>query len=169
MGRKRDAHPKAQIIKEQKEAARLLDVTDRQLRNWRREDDFPDCSSGYDLAAIREWRDRHERTGSAERDAASKLQTALKREKLEQEQIKTEEARLRLAEKQGTLIDRATVELAIAEILTKHGEWCTQLPDILRGKCCKQCRERVPPSLAAELDTRRNDLANALANLRSSS
>jgi hypothetical protein len=165
---KRKREPPQTIVVEQKEAARLLGVTDRTLRTWSRKPGFPDFSGGWRIEEIKAWAEQNTRAGSDEWHDAQQLQLALKAEQLEQQRAKTVLVLLDVAEREKRLIDRATVELVIAELLTKHGDWCTQLPDILRGKCCKQCRERVPQSLSDELNTRRNDLASDLAGLRSS-
>lgn len=42
-------------------AAAELKVTPRSLRDWAKKPGFPDCSKGYDLTAIRAWRDSRRR------------------------------------------------------------------------------------------------------------
>jgi hypothetical protein len=155
----------ASIVKEQIEAARLLGVTDRSLRTWMRDPGFPDCSAGYDIAAIKTWQDANRRAGSDAREQAQQLQLALKREKVAQEAIKTQQMERKLEELEGGLLPRRTIELALATVLTKHGDWCDQLPDLIRGECCKSCRKRIPDSLQTELDERRKALATELQNL----
>jgi DNA-binding transcriptional MerR regulator len=156
-----------QIVSEQKQAAKALGISDRALRLWMREASFPDVSRGYDLAAIRAWRETNKRAGSEAREQAQQLHLALKKEKVAQEAIKTAQMERKLAEQEGELLPRETLELAIATIGTKSGDCQDQMPDILRGVCCKTCRDRVSERLKKELDRWRTDLVEALATLRS--
>ena len=63
------APPEPKIVREQKEAARLLGITDRGLRDWMKKPGFPDWSAGYDVDAIRAWADDLRLKGSLESEA----------------------------------------------------------------------------------------------------
>jgi hypothetical protein len=167
MAKKKPPDAEPQIVAEQKQAAKALGISDRALRLWMREASFPDVSRGYDLAAIRAWRETNKRSGSEAREQAQQLHLALKKEKVAQEAIKTAQMERKLAEQEGELLPRETQELAIAQIGTKSGDCLDQMPDLIFGACCKNCRERVAKRLKEELDRWRSDLAESLKNLRS--
>ena len=164
---RKTSKPKPTLIREQKEAARALGTSDRNLRLWLREPTFPDCAAGYDLAAIKQWRDENKRAGSEARQDAHDLQTALKREKLVEAEIKNQQSRLKLAEREGELLPRETLERALSMIATKACDGLDQLPDLIRGECSKKDRDRVAARLKKELDKWRTDLSTELESLRS--
>ncbi|HEX4070865.1 MAG TPA: hypothetical protein VHX68_06830 [Planctomycetaceae bacterium] len=166
MGRRKREPPQT-IVKEQKEAARILGTTDRSLRNWMRDPSFPDWSSGYPIEQIKAWAEEHRRTGSDAREQAQKLQLALKEEKVAEAQIRNEQRRLELAKQQGELLPRETVERALSLIATRATDILDQMPDIIRGVCSKKDQDRVARRVQQELDKWRIDLANALQSLGS--
>lgn len=155
------AEPKP-VLLNQVEAARALGITDRQLRNWRNEADFPDCSGGYDVAVISAWRDKHCLSGSAGQLDMAEVKLAREREQLEIDRIKRARESLKLEAEEKELLPRRSWELFAATLLTNLGDWCEQLPDILAGVCTDDCREGVRERLAGELDDRRRDLREEL-------
>lgn len=151
------------IIIEQKEAARVLGVTDRTLREWRTDHpDFPDCSAGYDTDAITAWRDAHAKKGSETDSAMLKLKLAQKAEELKQARIETQTKEHKLKVTEGELLPRPAYELFLATILASHADWCEQLPDLLAGDCCKKCKKSLAERVKKELDRRREQLAEDL-------
>lgn len=150
--------PTPQIVREQKEAARLLGITDRGLRDWMKKPGFPDWSAGYNVDAIRAWADDLRLKGSLESEAEAEIHRQLEIEKLEQERIKTLQLRHKLAVQEHELLPRRGWELFAATLMTSLGDWCEQLPDIIAGVCTDDCREGVRKRLADELDDRRDDL-----------
>jgi transposase-like protein len=169
LARKRTATPPAepQPVADQTTAAKLLGVTPRTLRNWR---DNPACPRfpPYDLAALREFQRVHELGGSATRAEATDLQLAIKQETLKQEELKTLRMEHDLAEREGELLPRATEELAIATILTAHGDALDQVPDVVAGRVPKKVRPLVRDAVKSELDRCREDLAAQLNQLPAS-
>jgi hypothetical protein len=154
-----DVTPKpSRIVIEQKEAARILGITDRQLRNWKDLPGFPSWEAGWDLDAITRWRDEEGKKGSLENDARKDLRNQLDLEELEQSKLKTIRERRRLELEEKELLPRRGVELFASTVLTSLGDWCEQLPDIIAGACSKDCRETVRARLEQELDDRRRDL-----------
>lgn len=109
---------KPNLVPEQTEAARLLGVSTRTLRNWMDVAGFPDCSSGYDLRQIREWRDEQQKKGSLpdeKRLEDNARQHAAKTRSLEAKAVLDE---LALAEKQGLLVPRDLVIELLAVLAT---------------------------------------------------
>lgn len=157
------ADPPKPVLLNQVEAARALGITDRQLRNWRNEADFPDCSAGYDVAVISAWRDKHCLSGSAGQLDMAEVKLAREREQLEIDRIKRAREALKLEAEEKELLPRRSWELFAATLLTNLGDWCEQLPDILAGVCTDDCREGVRERLARELDDRRRDLREELS------
>lgn len=151
----------ARVI-EQQEAARRLGVTARALRDWIREPDFPDIDAGYDLDAIRAWRNAHQKKGSPASDTQKKLKLASEGEKLKQAQIKTKRDQLNLQEREGELLPRAAWERFAATLLSSLADAADQLPDLIGGDCCPKCKKKVPPRLLKELDRLREQLAEDL-------
>lgn len=142
----------------QKQAAEQLGVTDRALRDWMHKPGFPDWSAGYDVDAIRAWADELRLKGSIESEADADLRRKLEVEKLEQERIKTQQLRHKLAVQEGELLPRRAWELFAATVLTSLGDWCEQLPSIIAGVVPAAHRDGVRKRLAQELDDRRKDL-----------
>src|SRR3990167_1956606 len=151
------------IVAEQKEAADKLGVTERTLRDWREQHpDFPDCSAGYDLDAITAWRDRLAKKGSDRGTQMQTLKVARAAEALKRDKIRTRKEELHLQEQEKELLPRPSYELFLANILSGLADWCEQLPDLLAGECCKKCKKAIGPRIKAELDRRREQLAEDL-------
>lgn len=153
------------VIQQQVEAADILDVSARTLRDWSRLPGFPDCSTGYDTDAIQRWRQDNERKGSESDSTSKKLKLALLAEKLKQASVETKLASLKLETAEGTLIPRKGVELTAQVILSSLSEWCDQLPDLISGILPKKHRQVVANELKRELDKRRVELAAELRSL----
>lgn len=158
------------LIEQQTEAAARLKVTTRTLRDWRLVEGFPNCDAGYDLEAIQAWRRENERKGSESADAGKKISLGIKAEKLRQMQLRTKRDQLDLEAKEATLLPRKAVEQTAAEILSRLGDWCEQLPDLIAQICPnKRSAEKVRAYLKKELDKRREQMAHALKSLPSGS
>lgn len=80
------------------EAAVALGVSERTLDRWRIEDGFPVSENGYDIDAIKDWRDaRHLREASASREQDS-LEQSIRELKLKALQSKNRLLQLRIEE-----------------------------------------------------------------------
>lgn len=151
------------IVKEQKEAAQILDVTPRTIRDWREaHPDFPDCSNGYDTDAIEAWRQKLAKKGSEEGEQIRKVKLALGLEALKRERIATRRDENRLKAEEGEYLPRPTYELFGANLLSGLADWCEQIPDLIAGQCCKKCAKTIGERLKKELDRRREQLAEDL-------
>lgn len=151
------------IVQEQKEAAEKLNVTARTIRDWRDQHaDFPDCSRGYDVDAIRAWIDRLAKKGSDRGTQMLTIKLARAAEALKRDKIRTRKEDLALQVQEGELLPRPGYELFLANILSGLADWCEQLPDLLAGECCKKCKPALGPRIKAELDRRREQLADDL-------
>lgn len=153
------------LISHQVEAAEQLGITPRSLRNWIEEPGFPDCSAGYDVAAIRAWREAHERKGSEPEVATKRLKLALLAEKLKQAQIETRQSQLTLESKEKTLLPRQAIERSAAVILSGLVDACEQIPDLAAGLVSKKDQAKVRAFLKRELDEMRRRIAADLRAL----
>ena len=95
--------------------------------------------------------------------AATKVNLEIRAEQLKQLRIKTENEQLKLQEREGELLARRSWELFAATILTNFGDAADQLPDLVRGICCKKCATKLAKRLKIELDNMRNATADELA------
>lgn len=152
------------IVIEQKEAARILGVSPRTIRDWMRDypNEVPDTSAGYDIDAWKSFRAAHGKKGSPDGQAMRKLKLARAAEALKRDKLKTRHEELDLDVKESGLLPRQSFELFLANILSQHADWCEQLPDIIGGSCCKKCKKTIPAALKKELDRRREQLAEDL-------
>lgn len=153
------------IVAQQTDAADLLGVTPRTLRDWMRIPGFPDCASGYHIEAIRQWQESNARKGSEPEDAMRKLKLALQAEKLKQAQIETRDAQLRLEAKEKTLLPRQAVERSAAVILSGLVDTCEQLPDLVAAIVSKQEQAKVREFIKRELTELRMRIAADLRAL----
>lgn len=157
------------VIIQQKQAAEALGVTPRTLRDWQNVDGFPDCSRGYDVEAIRTWRQANERKGSEPERVAKQIKLGVLAEKLKQMQLRTKKDQLDLDAKEGTLLPRKAIEQSAAVLLSALGDWCEQLPDLVAAIVSKKDQRKVRDRLKTELDARREQLADDLKALGGSS
>jgi hypothetical protein len=148
--------------------SRRYDVSTRTIQSWRKAG-MPHEPAGrnryrYDTSKTDPWKVVHEKKAGVDSDPDSfKAKQAILKEKAEQEAIETALLRNKLGKEEQNLIERRTIELAIATILTQFGDWCEQLPEIIDGECCKSCKAKIGKRLKEELDKRREDLADDLA------
>jgi transposase-like protein len=152
-------------VAEQKEAARRLGITPRALRDWAKEPGFPDWSAGYDLQAIRRWRDQHGRKGSDDDGTSRKLKLAIAAEKLRQAKLETRKRELDLQTKEGQLLPRQAVETFASTLLSALADWCEQLPDLIAGELPKKHGAKIAARLTRELHQCREQLAEDLKRL----
>jgi len=157
------------LIVQQKEAAELLGVSSRTLRDWqaaRDENGFPDCSSGYETEAINAWRRDNQRKGSETSEAAKNIKLGTAAEKMKQARFDTRLKEMEVGKEEGTLLPRKAVEQSAAVILSSLGDWCEQLPDLIAQICPnKKSAEKVRTRLKSELDRRREQMADDLVSL----
>jgi hypothetical protein len=97
------------IVKQRTEAAELLGVNQKSLGNWKNEPGFPDCSDGYDLDAIRKWRDERERKGSEADSQLATINKAIKLQKLEEIKRKNLLLQIAIDEKNSVLVPVSVV------------------------------------------------------------
>lgn len=152
------------IVTEQKEAARILGVTARTLRDWRRAypDEFPDTSAGYNIEVLKEFQKSLSLKGSEHGDRMRMVKLAREAVKLQREKIAVRREERALQTQEGGLLPRSSFELFVANVLSGFGDWCEQLPDLIAGGCCKKCQRSIGPRIKAELDRRREQLAEDL-------
>jgi hypothetical protein len=143
------------IVATQKEAARELGVTQRQLRNWMAAPWWPAngrVADGYNVDAIRAARDAMGRKGSEQSRQAAALKLANDAEKLKQNRVKTQQVELELKQQQGDLFPRAGLELFVATFLTAVGDDLDQLPAIVAKDVPTKYRKPVQARLQQEFN-----------------
>ena len=141
--------PASEVVASQKEAAEKLGITDRALRQWVKEDGFPDCSAGYDVAAIRTWREALGRKGSTVDRRVKRLKLRALREQV---RIKTAEADKREREEneaKGNILNRETYELYVIECEQKARDRLLRLPKLL----CRCVPKKFHATLQREADS----------------
>src|SRR5262245_44365759 len=129
------------VVQEQKEAARIIGVTARTLRDWMRDypDEVPDTRAGYEIDEWKAFAQTHGKKGSKEGETLRKLKVARQAEALKRDRVKTRHDELNLEVKEGGLLPRPTWELFGANLLSGLADWCEQIPDLIAGQCCKKC------------------------------
>jgi hypothetical protein len=157
-----------ELFQDQATVCRRLGITTRSLQRYMKDPGFPDCSAGYNLPAIREWQALHAKPITQARSAAIELDLRTKRWKEKRERIRARKEQLQIEQLEGELLPRRTFELAIAQILTRIGDWAEQLPELIRGECCEVCRDKIEGLLRKELNAERQTAANDLSNLDAS-
>ncbi|MFV0444405.1 MAG: hypothetical protein ACK5Q5_12620 [Planctomycetaceae bacterium] len=132
------------LIHEQKQAAKLLGVTTRTLRDWRAANpDFPDTTNGYDIEAINRWRAAHEAKGSDEADLAAQLNKAIKVQKLRREKALADRAEREERIAQGNILARDEHETSFREIITVARDRLISLPKQLARLVPHKDRRRL--------------------------
>lgn len=152
------------LVLEQKEAARRLGITSRALRDWMQDPGFPDWSAGYDISAIKRWRDDRGRKGSDLDGKADAVRLATNLQKLEQAKTTSRLLNLKLEREEAKLLPRQAIEVFHATVLSGLADWCEQLPDLIAQILPPEHRETIRERLRDELATRREQLADELAN-----
>lgn len=153
------------IVKRQKDAAAVLGVTARQLREWEKEPWWPEhgrSGGGYDVGAIREARDAVGRKGSDESGEARRLKLGRDAARLKQDRIKIERMELDLAAARREVVPRGAVELHFSEFLTRFGDWADQFPDLAKRQVPKKYGPKLRRWMAEQLDEFRRRLAEEL-------
>lgn len=156
------ASTRTPLVGSQKVAAEELGVTATALRQWMAQPGFPDCSAGFDLAAIRAWRQERGKKGSEAGETVDRLKTALLAQRVRREKVRADREERHALVDAGELLPRQKWELFAALLLTNLGDAFDQLPDLIAAICCPDCGRKVHARLAEELDARRNEIAEEL-------
>lgn len=149
----------------QKVAADQLGITARGLRDWMKEDGFPDVSRGYDVAAIKRWRDERSRKGSEAGDQAKRLKLAQAAAKLRQEVVKANAAERQEEAAKGNILPRDEFETAVSEMISLARDRLIGLPKSLCKLLPKSLHRKVQDEGGKEVARILNEFANALDRL----
>lgn len=162
-------------LKTQKAAAKQFGVQPSSFREWMKEPGFPDCSTGYDIDAIKRWRDANQRKGAELTEGLKKLSAAIKGEELKQARIDTETKSLKLDRLRGDLYPKVAAHLAISTALTTVSDLLEQWLDTIpvRSGVPEEYVEPLKDRLQAEFDSGRqrieDEIKAALAHLAETS
>jgi len=150
------------VVLEQKSAAKALGITDRALREWIKQPGFPDITAGYDLDAIKTWRESQQKKGSVQTEQNEMINRAIKLAKLDEIKKKNQLLDLQIAEEEGRLLPRLLYEGFIASLLAGVGDFMDQLPVLVEGEVPQKYRSRLRSRLEEELRALRDRLAEDL-------
>jgi hypothetical protein len=141
----------------QKQAAAALGISDRALRMWMTEPGFPDCSSGYDVDIIRQWRDERNRKGSETSDQLQKLRVAMAAQKLRHQKAVADRKEREEEMALGNILPRDELEVALREIIQLTRDEMLALPQLLsrlvpkkhQAKVLAECKKEVEKRMTA--------------------
>lgn len=159
------------ILKTQKAAAKQFGIQASSFREWMKEPGFPDVSLGYDIDAIKRWRDANQKKGAELTEGLKKLSAAIKGEELKQARIETETKSLKLDRLRGDLYPKVAAHLAISTALTTMSDlleqWLETIP--VRSGVPEQFVQPLKSRLQDEFDSGRqrieDEIKAALAHL----
>jgi len=103
------------LLPNQKQAAAELGISVRALREWQKEPGFPDYSKGYNVAAIKYWREVHQRKGSEVSEDLRKIRLELEQEKLRLARAEREKKERDNEIEKGNILPRDEYEMAFRE------------------------------------------------------
>ena len=154
-----------QWITGRKAAAAALGIAASTLREWRKEDGFPDCSSGHPIVAIQAWRDSRGRKGSEGAESLSDIKLAREAEQLEHDRIKTHRELINLELQRGELYPRNATELVLSTFFTLYADGCEQIANTLPGTAAvpKKYQPQLRRQLRAEFETLSKQLRESIA------
>lgn len=104
------------VIALKKDAALALGISERNLGNWQNLPGFPEYAGGYDIEAIKVWREQQQRKGNEAEKQLSTIRAAIALETLKDKKGRNELRSMAIAEKQGELVPRQTVHDLLMEL-----------------------------------------------------
>ena len=132
----------------QKDAAKVLGVAPRTLRDWAQLDGFPDCSKGYDLVEVAEWRDTNFRKGSDGDGSPKSVTERLKLEDLRKKKMLNDRIEREDEIALGNILPRDEFRLSVSEIIQVATYRLLTIPKNL----CKHVPKKYHRSLQTEGD-----------------
>lgn len=182
MARKKPARPSKQskpldldrvgVVPTRKQAAALIEVTEKALGNWANEEWFPADAVKTDSRGKRcNWnvikiltaRDRNGRSGS-EPSERVKIQIEREKERLEQDRMRTARERREHEEELGNILDRAEYTLFVREHISVARDGMLALPkDLARLAEGQRLKKKMIEEGTKIVEKHLNRLAKALA------
>lgn len=157
--------PKRRIIKERKEAAKVLGISPRWFGEWKKLDGFPDCSHGYDIDAIEAWRDENGFKGSDLAEEAKKLKVEITAQKLRIETARADAAERAEQAAKGNILPRDEFETAVAEIIAIARDRFRGLGKEACKLAPKSLHNKLRKSIDQDVDTILCEFENGLHRL----
>ena len=149
----------------QKVAAEQLDITPRALREWMKEPGFPDASNGYDVAAVRRWRNERSKKGSDAGEQAKNLKLATAAQKLRIEKARADAAERAEETAKGNILPRDEFDTAVFEMLSLARDRLLGLPKSLCKLLPKSLHRKVQDEGGKEVTRILNEFAHGLQRL----
>ena len=103
------------VVEQQKEAAALIGVSPKGLRDWMKEPGFPDCSAGYPIDAIRRWQQTRGKKGSEDGDRLRQIKLAREGQRLRRDKAAADRQEREEQVAQGNILPRDELTLATIE------------------------------------------------------
>ena len=92
-------------------------ISDRALRQWRQEPGFPDCANGYDIKAIKRWRNARAKKGSEAGDKMHQLKLDRESQRLRLDTHKADDAERQGKIGEGNILPRDELTLTLRELI----------------------------------------------------
>jgi hypothetical protein len=93
-----------------------LGVSERQFDRWRKEPGFPEDPDGFEVAAIRKWREAYQRKGSEGDALVGRVNLAIKNETLQEKQKKNRLLQIEIETKTRELVPTQLVHELLMEL-----------------------------------------------------
>lgn len=156
------AEPAGEVVARQVDAAERLEITPRQLRNWMGQPGFPDCSKGYPIGAIEDWRDQRQLKGSEDGAAIQRLRRELLEERVRQERCRAEALERAEQIAAGNVLPRDEYETWLAELIAISRDRLTAIPKELCRCVPKTHHRRLQTEGRAAVDRVLDELARRI-------
>ncbi len=140
------------IVDTQRDAANALGISDRQLRTWLQEPDFPHRADGkYDLQKIRAWQEISGRKGSAIDEQVKKIRARTLHAKMRAAESEAGKREREEAIAEGNILERDEYELFVAQSLTLLRDNMLSIPDRVARFVPAKLRPKVRKEVADEI------------------
>lgn len=134
------------LIESQKQAAGLLGITDRALREWMKEPGFPTWEAGYNIHQIQTWAEGRGRKNSSKAQRMVALEEAIKEQKLRRETLLANKLAREEEEAKGNILRRDEWETFSREQITVARDRLALIPREL----CRYVPEKYHKTIQGE-------------------
>jgi len=155
------------VIPVQREAAQLLGISAPSLREWMKQPGFPNCDNGYDIDAIKAWRDATDRKNAELPKKMQQIKAATAAEELRQAVIDTQTKQIKLDRLKKDVYPSIAAHRTIAMTLTTVSDlldqWLETVP--VRSGVPEEFQPGLRDRLKAEFDAGRQRIEDEIQAL----